>query len=139
MEGDMTTTMLELMLPVRLPADFGVKAWLFHDPSAELSAELNRITFTRIGYADERLGDVGRLDELEAVAKAGGNSIYKVETVSDRTSDDIVGDLLAHARVYVPVATSATFAARPTVHRGTRVVTLNGERVAWAPGLVRVS
>ncbi len=126
---------LDLMLPIRLPADHGVKATLVSAPGDLLREQLSELGFWQMRYADIRIGKIGKLDAaIDAVDASPGGSVWKTETVGDYNTskqEDIVGEIVAHIRAYEPGAAGARVKAIIAVRTGTSVVKFRGEWVAW--------
>lgn len=129
---------LELTLPIRLPAEASVTAFLRNTPDSALHGALTGLGFWRSGYPDERLGRIGQLDAALRRAEDAGNPFWRMATVGRHSGADVVGDLLIHARVYRPDAVAATLVGGAGLTSGTAVRRLGAEWVAWAPLTLRV-
>lgn len=134
----MATTTLHLTLPVRLPSETGVHAKLHSEPADAQRDELNSIGFWRLGYPDERLGRIRQLDDAVQCAEAAGNPFWKV-TVIGEAAGDVVGELLDHARIYIPDASGARLMGRAAVPSGAEARKLDVDWVSWVLLTVRVS
>lgn len=128
----MTTTTLSLMLPVRVPGDEGIKALLVNDPAKEHHRALTLAGFTASRCSDERLGQVSTMNEAIALNDQFGNRFWKTTTVSHLESETVVGDLLAHARVYLPDAAAARMVGRAQADRGSALERIGDDWVVWA-------
>lgn len=136
MGSSMTAHRLDLMLPVPLQPSDSVKVWLFRSPTPELHAALSDLGFHIAGYSDERSGKVASLDAVLETAEGHGNPVHKMQTLLDLTSQDTVGSIAAHARVYEPSATTANLLRGVHVPRGTRLQRLGDRWVAWGSGIL---
>ena len=139
MNRDMTTTRLSLLLPVRLPADAGVKALLFNGPSNEQHRALALLGFTQFGYSDERLGRVGTLDEATTVNEEHSNRFWKTQIIGDNVRGEVIGDLIAHARVYEPGATVAHVVSGPSLRSDAGIDKFGDDWIAWARVILEVT
>jgi len=136
--GEYMTAVLDVVLPVRLPQAAHVKALLHETPSPDLHMKLIELGYHVHTYADERIGPVTRLDDVRHIARVAANRVWKVETFGGFKDGAIVGSLLAHARVYIPDATSATLVAPVEINTREPLVHFRGEWVVWGKASVRV-
>ena len=127
----MTTTM-NLMLPIRLPGDTGVKALLFDGPSQEQHRALALLRFTQFGYSDERLGYVQTLDEAIAVNTQHGNRFWQTKTIGEVASDTVIGDLFTHVRAYIPGASGARMVGKARAKTGASLERIADGWAVWA-------
>lgn len=129
----MSTRRITIKAPVRVAENTAVMLTISYTPTNELHRELSTLGFIQFGYADERMGRLGKLGEAIAASQNHANPAYRKHLLLDRDGNlTLIGNVLAHARVYEPDATGAREIGRPGLPPDADIVQFQGDWAVWA-------
>ena len=132
-------TTLTVEVPVALDEDIVVQVKLFEAPADDLQRALFELKFYPGTYTDTQQGRASRIDEAFAAAEAHGGSIWSTTVPFAQHSSNLIGDALAHARMFHPDAQAATLRGPVQIFRDAKARRIGDHWVTWGTAHIDVT